>query len=104
MERYLDDRGINTGLATFVPDYVEFKEQKEYVQWLSSNHHLGLSMLRQVLTIACRFEELRRCLKAYYGSLQSRTDGAVLYRLMALGHLYCFRSRGGRGAGVSSVL
>lgn len=36
LERYLDERGINTALANFVPDYVDFKEQKEYVQWLSN--------------------------------------------------------------------
>lgn len=35
-ERYLDERGIDNGLATFIPDYVDFKEQKEYVGWLSS--------------------------------------------------------------------
>lgn len=33
---YLDERGINTTLATFLPEYVEFKEQREYVQWLAS--------------------------------------------------------------------
>lgn len=32
--RYLEERGVNAGLATFLPDYVEYKEQKEYVNWL----------------------------------------------------------------------
>lgn len=36
LERYLDERGINEQLATFVPDYVDHKEQREYVQWLDS--------------------------------------------------------------------
>ncbi|KAK5043637.1 hypothetical protein LTR84_011351 [Exophiala bonariae] len=36
LERYLEDRGINTELANFLPDYVEYKEQKEYVSWLQS--------------------------------------------------------------------
>jgi len=36
LERYLDERGINTALALFVPDYVDFKEQREYLSWLSS--------------------------------------------------------------------
>jgi complement component 1 Q subcomponent-binding protein len=36
LERYLDERGIDTGLATFIPDYIDFKEQREYVGWLSS--------------------------------------------------------------------
>ena len=35
-ERYLDERGINTALALFVPDYIEFKEQREYLKWLES--------------------------------------------------------------------
>jgi len=35
-ERYLDERGINTALAQFVPDYIDFKEQREYVQWLDN--------------------------------------------------------------------
>ena len=36
LERYLDERGINTALALFLPDYVDFKEQREYLSWLSS--------------------------------------------------------------------
>ncbi|TVY15668.1 Mitochondrial acidic protein MAM33 [Lachnellula arida] len=36
MERYLDERGINAALAVFVPDYIDMKEQKEYLRWLSN--------------------------------------------------------------------
>jgi len=36
LERYLDERGINTALALFVPDYIDMKEQKEYLKWLSN--------------------------------------------------------------------
>ena len=36
MERYLEERGINTALATFIPDYAELKEQKEYISWLKN--------------------------------------------------------------------
>jgi len=36
LERYLDERGVNTALALFVPDYIDFKEQREYLTWLSS--------------------------------------------------------------------
>ncbi|KAI9750730.1 MAG: hypothetical protein M4579_006331 [Chaenotheca gracillima] len=36
LERYLDERGINTALALFVPDYIDFKEQREYMTWLSN--------------------------------------------------------------------
>jgi complement component 1 Q subcomponent-binding protein len=36
LERYLDERGINTALALFVPDYIDMKEQKEYVGWLEN--------------------------------------------------------------------
>lgn len=34
-ERYLEERGINTTLALFVPEYIDYKEQKEYLNWLS---------------------------------------------------------------------
>lgn len=33
-ERYLQDRGVNEALAQFIPEYIDFKEQREYVQWL----------------------------------------------------------------------
>ena len=36
LERYLDERGINTALAMWVPEYIDFKEQREYLNWLSS--------------------------------------------------------------------
>lgn len=35
LERYLEERGINTALALWVPDYIDFKEQKEYMSWLA---------------------------------------------------------------------
>ena len=38
LERYMDERGINEQLASFVPDYVDHKEQREYVQWLESKY------------------------------------------------------------------
>jgi complement component 1 Q subcomponent-binding protein len=31
---YLDARGVNAYLAEFIPAYVEWKEQKEYMRWL----------------------------------------------------------------------
>ena len=34
LETYLDVRGINTALAMFIPDYIDVKEQKEYLGWL----------------------------------------------------------------------
>jgi complement component 1 Q subcomponent-binding protein len=36
MERYLEERGITTALAVFVPDYMDMKEQKEYLAWLNN--------------------------------------------------------------------
>lgn len=35
-ERYLEERGINTTMALFVPDYIDYKEQREYLSWLES--------------------------------------------------------------------
>ena len=34
VERYLEERGIDTQLALFIPDYVDYKEAREYEQWL----------------------------------------------------------------------
>lgn len=36
LEAYLDERGINTAMALFIPDYIDVKEQKEYIGWLGS--------------------------------------------------------------------
>ena len=36
MERYLEDRGINQSLALFIPDYMDVKEEKEYLGWLNN--------------------------------------------------------------------
>ncbi|KAF9235548.1 mitochondrial glycoprotein [Melanogaster broomeanus] len=35
-EKFLQERGINESLATFIPEYSEFKEQKEYIRWLEN--------------------------------------------------------------------
>ena len=44
LERYLDERGINTALALWVPEYIDFKEQREYLRWLA-----GMSFTRNSL-------------------------------------------------------
>lgn len=36
MEGFLDERGINSTLAVFVPDYMDVKEQREYLAWLNN--------------------------------------------------------------------
>lgn len=36
LERYLEERGINTALALWIPEFIDFKEQREYLNWLSS--------------------------------------------------------------------
>lgn len=36
MERYLEERGITPALAMFVPDYMDVKEQREYLAWLNN--------------------------------------------------------------------
>lgn len=33
-EQYLEERGINSALAVFVPDYMDMKEHREYLAWL----------------------------------------------------------------------
>ena len=34
LESYLDARGINTALANIIPEYIDIKEQNEYLGWL----------------------------------------------------------------------
>ncbi|OLY83403.1 Mitochondrial acidic protein MAM33 [Smittium mucronatum] len=34
IDQFLEDRGIDTGLSMFIQDYIEYKEQKEYLRWL----------------------------------------------------------------------
>ncbi|KAL8735618.1 MAG: hypothetical protein Q9166_000787 [cf. Caloplaca sp. 2 TL-2023] len=36
LERYMNERGINTALALWVPEYIDWKEQREYLTWLSN--------------------------------------------------------------------
>ncbi|KAL8695392.1 MAG: hypothetical protein Q9218_000151 [Villophora microphyllina] len=36
LERYLEERGINTALALWIPEYIDWKEQREYISWLSN--------------------------------------------------------------------
>lgn len=35
-EKHLAERGINTRMALFIPDYIDYKEQKEYLKWLKN--------------------------------------------------------------------
>ncbi|GLB42207.1 putative regulatory protein suaprga1 [Lyophyllum shimeji] len=35
-DKYLSERGVNEHVALFIPEYAEFKEQKEYVRWLGN--------------------------------------------------------------------
>jgi hypothetical protein len=34
LHQFLEERGIDEELASFLPDYMDFKEQREYVKWL----------------------------------------------------------------------
>lgn len=36
MEQFLEERGINSALAVFVPEYMDVKEQREYLDWLNN--------------------------------------------------------------------
>lgn len=36
IERYLEERGVTQALAVFVPDYMDIKEQREYISWLNN--------------------------------------------------------------------
>lgn len=34
-EKFLQERGVNESVAAFIPEYAAYKEQQEYVKWLS---------------------------------------------------------------------
>lgn len=36
LDEYLAERGIDATLAIFIPEYIDFKEQKEYLRWLKN--------------------------------------------------------------------
>ncbi|OJD34698.1 regulatory protein suaprga1 [Diplodia corticola] len=36
LEEFLEERGIDTRMALFIPDYIDYKEQREYLQWLDN--------------------------------------------------------------------
>jgi complement component 1 Q subcomponent-binding protein len=36
IEQFIEERGISQNLAVFIPDYIDFKEQKEYQRWLKN--------------------------------------------------------------------
>jgi complement component 1 Q subcomponent-binding protein len=36
VETYVADRGVNEELASFVVEYIDWKEQREYITWLDS--------------------------------------------------------------------
>lgn len=56
LERYLDERGVNTALAMWVPEYIDFKEQREYLNWLSSKSRSVLFPTSQPLMCLYRCE------------------------------------------------
>lgn len=39
-EEFLNERGINTRMALFIPEFIDAKEQKEYMRWLASKSSL----------------------------------------------------------------
>lgn len=52
LERYLDERGVNTALALWVPEYIDFKEQREYLNWLSSKCRLKIKSRQKLICYA----------------------------------------------------
>jgi complement component 1 Q subcomponent-binding protein, mitochondrial len=50
VEDLIADRGVNEAMATFVADYIDWKEQNEYVKWLGSKFIPTLSWLERKVT------------------------------------------------------
>lgn len=64
LERYLDERGVNTELALWIPEYIDFKEQREYLNWLSSKFIMRVVVAKFSQTNCRRRREiLCRCVK-----------------------------------------
>jgi complement component 1 Q subcomponent-binding protein len=62
LEKYLEERGINTRLALFIPDFIDHKEQKEYVRWLNStypSHHTDFVHTNRPQTSKTSFSKRR---------------------------------------------
>ena len=61
-EKYLDERGVNTTMALFVPEYIDYKELREYLGWMKSmcpsKFPMTSSKLRIMLTRAYRRERV----------------------------------------------
>lgn len=67
LERYLDERGVNTALALWVPEYIDFKEQREYLTWLASKFFtFRLNFTGFKLMAWGRCQVVRRCLMELY--------------------------------------
>jgi hypothetical protein len=90
LEKYLEERGINTRLALFIPDYIDHKEQKEYVRWLDSkSRSLPLPPYTRLLTaLQTSSSSLSkcRCVSVYYLVMyfKAMTEG-VVRRLCMIG-------------------
>lgn len=52
VEDYLRERGMNTTLAQWVPEYVDFKEQREYMRWLGGKENTWHSARTQANVVA----------------------------------------------------
>lgn len=70
LEKYLEERGVNTALALWVPEYIDFKEQREYLNWLASKFSPFSPMSTgSRLTAWTRCQVIRRCLIELFDSM-----------------------------------
>ena len=59
-EKYLDERGINTTLALFVTEYIDYKEMREYLNWLKSTSLSSLASDTDLTRLTtCRRQGIR---------------------------------------------
>ena len=71
IDQYIAERGIDTALALWVPEYMDFKEQREYVNWLQCKW--SWFAVCDPANVVTRYEELRRCLASELKRLVSLT-------------------------------
>ena len=84
-EKYLEERGINTTMALFVPEYIDFKEQREYLSWLNGESKYNNFMKtptdkRQRCEELCRVASflLLRCYRSALSLIKGSETGHTL--------------------------
>jgi complement component 1 Q subcomponent-binding protein, mitochondrial len=63
LQHYLEERGIDEELANFLPEYVDYKEQNEYVKWLEGQSNIRTRDCERANTVIqmCQTSSRSKC-------------------------------------------